>query len=119
MRGFGYGQQIGVSVPLASSARDLILAPFRVRLSSDGALQKTGGRQKGTPNNASVEKQLCTALGLRSGLIACLLPLARTRNEPLPVGLMVTDEQFTAAIAAAPYCTRGLPQRHSGGAGRF
>lgn len=68
---------------------------------------KTGGRQKGTPNKATVERNLRAAKGLEAATLDGLLPLDvmlyRMRNEALPNGSMVTDDQMAAAIAAAPY----------------
>ena len=69
--------------------------------------KKTGGRQRGTPNKATAERQLRAAHGLQTALDEGLLPLdvmlARMRGAPLPNGQKVTDEQFVAAVAAAPY----------------
>ena len=69
--------------------------------------KKTGGRQKGTPNKATVERNLRAAKGLRAATLDGLLPLdvmmARMKNEALPNGTMVADDQLEAAIAAAPY----------------
>ena len=69
--------------------------------------KKTGGRQRGTPNKATAERQLRAAHGLQAALDNGLMPLdvmlARMRDAPLPNGQKVTDEQFAAAVAAAPY----------------
>ena len=69
--------------------------------------KKTGGRQKGTPNKATVERDLRAAQGLKAATLDGLLPLdvmmCRMKNEPLPNGSMVADDQLAAAIAAAPY----------------
>lgn len=69
--------------------------------------RKTGGRQKGTLNRATVERQLRAASGIEAAMNHGLLPLdvmlARMRDEPLPNGQRVTDDQLAAAIAAAPY----------------
>lgn len=68
---------------------------------------KTGGRHRGTPNKSTVERQLRAAQGLQAARTEGLLPLdimiARVRNETLPNGRKPTDEQFEAAVAAAPY----------------
>jgi hypothetical protein len=37
------------------------------------------------------------------GLLPLDIMLARVRGEPLPNGKMPTEEQFQAAVAAAPY----------------
>ena len=69
--------------------------------------RKTGGRQLGTPNKATVERQLRAAHGVSAAMQDGLLPLdvilARMRGEPMANGDFVTDEQFEAACAAAPY----------------
>jgi hypothetical protein len=73
---------------------------------------KTGGRQQGTPNKATVERRLRAAHGMRTALDDGLLPLdvilTRMRDELLPSGQRVTDEQFQAAVAAAPYMHQKL-----------
>ena len=55
--------------------------------------KKTGGRQKGTPNKATVERDLRAAQGLKAATLDGLLPLdvmmCRMRNRPLPNGSMV------------------------------
>jgi hypothetical protein len=69
--------------------------------------RKTGGRQKGTPNKATVERELRAAQGLKAATLDGLLPLdvmmCRMKNEALPNGSSVADDQLAAAIAAAPY----------------
>ena len=69
--------------------------------------KKTGGRQKGTPNKATVERDLRAAQGLKAATLDGLLPLdvmmCRMKNEALPNGSLVADDQLAAAIAAAPY----------------
>lgn len=68
---------------------------------------KTGGRQRGTPNKSTVERRLRAAQGLQAAHTDGLLPLdvmlARMWDKPLLAGRKVTDEQFQAAVAAAPY----------------
>ena len=68
---------------------------------------KTGGRQPGSRNLVTVERELRAAHGVQAALDGGLLPLdillARMRDEPLPSGERATDEQVQAAIAAAPY----------------
>src|SRR5436305_13724604 len=69
--------------------------------------RKTGGRQLGTPNKATVERQMRGSHGVAAATQDGLLPLdvilARMRGEPMANGDFVTDEQFEAACAAAPY----------------
>ena len=69
--------------------------------------RKTGGRKAGTPNKATVERELRAAQGVQiafdDGLMPLDIMLARMRDEPLPNGHMVSNEQFEAACAAAPY----------------
>ena len=68
---------------------------------------KTGGRKAGTPNKATIERELRAARGMKMAYAEGLLPLdvmlARMRNEDLPNGQRPTDEQFQAAVAAAPF----------------
>jgi hypothetical protein len=68
---------------------------------------KTGGRQRGTPNKATVQREILAEKGLEAARLDGLLPLdvmlCRMKHEPLPNGSMVTDDQFAAAVAAAPY----------------
>jgi hypothetical protein len=69
--------------------------------------QKTGGRQRGTPNKATIEREIRAAHGVHAAVNGGVLPLdillARMRDEPLPNGEKPTDAQFEAAVAAAPY----------------
>ena len=69
--------------------------------------RKTGGRTKGTPNKATAFVRQQAVEGIKAALDAGILPLdvilARMRNETLSNGSRVTDAQFEAAIAAAPY----------------
>jgi hypothetical protein len=69
--------------------------------------KKTGGRRKGTPNRATVERGLRAAKGLKAATLDGLLPLdeimCRMKNEALANGSLVADDQLAAAIAAAPY----------------
>jgi hypothetical protein len=68
---------------------------------------KTGGRQMGVPNRATIERELRARHGIQAATEDDVLPLdimlAVMRDEPLPNGLKATDEQLRAAIAAAPY----------------
>jgi hypothetical protein len=69
--------------------------------------ERRGGRRKGTPNKATTERRLRTETGLaaarQSGVMPLDVILARMRDETLPNGRKPSDEQFQAAIAAAPY----------------
>jgi hypothetical protein len=69
--------------------------------------KKTGGRTKGTPNQASVRHKDLARRAVHMVLDTGIVPLdimsARMRDEPLPNGRRVTDEMFAAAVAAAPY----------------
>jgi hypothetical protein len=69
--------------------------------------QKTGGRQRGTPNKATIEREIRAVHGVQAAVEAGTMPLdvlmARMRDEPLPNGQKPTDAQFEAAQAAAPY----------------
>jgi hypothetical protein len=69
--------------------------------------QKTGGRQRGTPNRLTIEREIRAAHGVVAAAETGLLPIdvlpARMRDENLPNGQKVTDAQFEAAVAAAPY----------------
>jgi hypothetical protein len=66
--------------------------------------QKTGGRQRGTLNRTTIERNLRAAHGVQAAVDAGVLPLdvmlARMRDEPLLNGQKPTDEQFEAACAA-------------------
>jgi hypothetical protein len=69
---------------------------------------KSGGRTKGTPNRAGQKtKEIVRRSLMRQVLDSSVTPLdvlcCRMRDEPLPNGRKVSDEQFAAAVAAAPY----------------
>lgn len=68
---------------------------------------RPSGRQKGTPNKATVIKKVLTEQARQDALTSGILPLqvmlARMRNEPLPDGTIPTDKQIEAAALAAPY----------------
>jgi hypothetical protein len=68
---------------------------------------KTGGRQAGVPNRATVERQLRARHGIQvateDGVMPLDVMLAVMRGEPLATGQKPTDQQLRAAIAAAPY----------------
>lgn len=70
-------------------------------------IPKTGGRTAGTPNKATVQRQIMAERGIHAALNDGLMPmdvlLARIRNQPLPDGKFATADQFAAAVAAAPY----------------
>ena len=63
---------------------------------------KTGGRKKGTPNKATIERRLRLRAGVQAAIDDGLLPLdvmlARMRGDTA-----ITDQQYQAAVAAAPY----------------
>lgn len=65
------------------------------------------GRKAGGKNKATVERELRAKQGLDLVNDGGPLPLdvivARMRGIPLPDGSTVSDEQFQAAVAAAPY----------------
>jgi hypothetical protein len=73
--------------------------------SRPGAGRKAAGRNKTT-----IEREMRAARGVAGAEDAGLMPLdvmlARMRGEPLSNGQIVTDEQFAAAVAAAPYMAR-------------
>ena len=64
--------------------------------------RKTGGRQKGTPNKATVEKELRAQHGVANAVASGVMPLdvivsvMRGENK-------YTQRQYQAAIDAAPY----------------
>ena len=72
-----------------------------------GGYRPGAGRKAGSLNRATVERRLRAKQGLAAAATAGLLPLdvllARMRGDPLPNGKLVTDEQFQAAVAAAPF----------------
>jgi hypothetical protein len=66
-----------------------------------------GGRPLGSRNKTTITRELQARAGVEAAVTSGILPLdvmlARMRNEPLPDGKHPTDEQFEAAVAAAPY----------------
>src|SRR4051812_9218800 len=64
--------------------------------------RKTGGRTKGTPNRSTVIRKQLAERGMQTLLEDGVLPLEvmlrRMRGDD-----SITDNQFAAAIAAAPY----------------
>lgn len=68
--------------------------------------RKTGGRSKGTPNRATLAKKLAATETIEKAKKGGVLPLdvmfARMLGQTIK-GKPVTDEQFQAAVAAAPY----------------
>lgn len=73
-----------------------------------GGANPGSGRKPGTKNAATIERELRAAKGLKSALEdGGFLPLdviiARMRGLPLPDGTMPNDEQYRAAVDAAPY----------------
>ena len=69
--------------------------------------KKIGGRKAGTPNRTGERTKALVQRSLRLALDSGVTPLdiltARMRDEPLTNGRKVSDEQFAAACAAAPY----------------
>src|SRR5690349_2478165 len=69
--------------------------------------KKTGGRTRGTPNQTSTRHKDLARRAVHTVLDTGITPLdvmcARMRNEPLANGHKVSDDQFAAAVAAAPY----------------
>ena len=69
--------------------------------------KKTGGRKAGTPNRTGERTKALVQRSLRLALDSGFTPLdimcARMRNEALANGQKVSDQQFAAAVAAAPY----------------
>ncbi len=65
------------------------------------------GRPPGAKNKLTLVREALARAGIEdarnSGLLPLDVMLARMHGEPLPNGRMVTDEQFQAAVAAAPY----------------
>src|SRR4051794_11474905 len=70
--------------------------------------RKTGGRAKGTPNRSTVIRKQFAERGMQTLLENGVLPLEvmlrRMRGDD-----SITDNQFAAAIAAAPYIHPKLP----------
>jgi hypothetical protein len=65
--------------------------------------ERRGGRRKGTLNKATVERRMRVASGLKAAVETGELPLdvilRRMRGDTT-----VSNPQFEAAVAAAPYC---------------
>jgi hypothetical protein len=64
--------------------------------------QKTGGRRKGAPNKATVERKLRAAHGVEAAVVSGLLPLD-VLLRVMRGDETITERQFSAAQAAAPY----------------
>ena len=83
--------------------------------------RKTGGRKKGVPNKATVEKKLRATKGIESAAESGVLPLdvmlARMRSQTIG-GKNVTDDQFAAAVAAAPYPSAPVERGQHGQVGQ-
>jgi hypothetical protein len=79
----------------------------RFQVSDHGGPRPGSGRKPGGKNKLTVERELRAAHGVQAAHATGLMPLdimlARMRDEPLPSGQPPTDEQFQAAVAAAPY----------------
>src|ERR1700722_4032060 len=63
---------------------------------------KTGGRQKGVQNKGTVVKQAFAEEGLKNALETGISPLEVILHRMRDTRL-ITDRQFEAAVAAAPY----------------
>lgn len=72
-----------------------------------GGARLGAGRKPGQKNKATVEREIRARLGITTALDKGLMPLdvilARMRAEPLNNGKMVSEAQYQAAVAAAPY----------------
>lgn len=72
-----------------------------------GGARVGAGRKPGGKNRATVERQIRAAHGVAAAVERGLMPLdillARMRGEKLPNGKEVTDDQFGAAVCAAPF----------------
>ena len=67
--------------------------------------ERRGGRHKGTPNKATVERQMRAQAGLEAAKLTGKLPLdiMLTVAAGGPEADKISDRQLQAAIAAAPY----------------
>ena len=67
--------------------------------------ERRGGRRKGTPNKATVVRQLQAQAGLAAAKSTGVLPLdiILTVAAGGPAASKISDRQLQAAIAAAPY----------------
>src|SRR3954451_12237456 len=72
-----------------------------------GGRRPGAGRKPGGRNKATIEREMLAKNGIEVARNAGLMPidvmLARMRGELLPNGRSPTDEQFQAAVAAAPF----------------
>jgi hypothetical protein len=78
---------------------------------------KTGGRRKGTPNRATVQRKALAEAGISAALTTGTSPLdvilAVMRGGPDAEG--ITDRQYAAACAAAPFIHPRLQSTHVSG----
>jgi hypothetical protein len=67
--------------------------------------ERRGGRQKGTPNRATIEKRIRAEHGIAAAKANGLLPLDIMLQVAAggEAAAQITDRQLHAAIAAAPY----------------
>jgi hypothetical protein len=72
-----------------------------------GGKREGQGRPPGAKNKSTLEKEFQAVVGIRAAVDTGTMPLdvllARMRGLPLSNGQMVTDAQFAAAQACAPY----------------
>lgn len=71
-----------------------------------GGARPGAGRKAGGRNKATIEREIRTAHGLeaaQTGVLPLDVMFARMLDEPLTNGKKPTDEQFQAAVCAAPY----------------
>lgn len=65
--------------------------------------KKTGGRQRGSRNKATIARELRAQSGIRNAQQSGELPLNVILRRMRGEGPSVSDEQFQAAVAAAPF----------------
>jgi hypothetical protein len=64
--------------------------------------ERRGGRQKGTLNKLTVERQMRAIAGFKAAVVTGELPLDVMLRR-MHGDTTITDRQFEAAVAAAPY----------------
>lgn len=64
--------------------------------------ERRGGREKGARNKSTVEREIRAAAGVEQAITTGLLPLDVMLHR-MRGTRPITDDQFTAAVAAAPY----------------
>lgn len=75
---------------------------------------KTGGRKKGTPNKATAARRAMAEAGISFALSMGTTPLEviLLKMRGGPEAARITEEQFRAAMAAAPYVHPRLNASH-------